>query len=87
MERLIDWSFELVRGITFYVLSPSEGVRFLFWRIQGLGRTQSASQVAREEEHKVTTVEQIITDAGYPYETHRVVTDDGYILRLERIPR
>jgi hypothetical protein len=35
----------------------------------------------------VTTVEQIITDAGYPYETHRVVTGDGYILRLERIPR
>jgi hypothetical protein len=47
----------------------------------------NSSSAGREEEQKVTTVEQIITDAGYPYETHRVVTGDGYILRLERIPR
>lgn len=33
------------------------------------------------------TCEDVITDLGYPYEAIRVVTDDGYILLLERIPR
>nr|CAD1834928.1 unnamed protein product [Ananas comosus var. bracteatus] len=33
------------------------------------------------------TCEDVITELGYPYEAIRVVTDDGYVLLLERIPR
>lgn len=33
------------------------------------------------------TCQDVITEHGYPYESIRVVTDDGYILLLERIPR
>ncbi len=34
----------------------------------------------------VRRVKEIIEDAGYPYEQYQVVTEDGYILLLERIP-
>ncbi|KAH6799153.1 alpha/beta-Hydrolases superfamily protein [Perilla frutescens var. frutescens] len=33
------------------------------------------------------TCQDVITELGYPYEAIRVVTDDGYVLLLERIPR
>ncbi|XP_047163478.1 uncharacterized protein LOC124833130 isoform X1 [Vigna umbellata] len=33
------------------------------------------------------TCQDVITDLGYPYEAIRVITSDGYILLLERIPR
>ncbi|KAL2935496.1 Gastric triacylglycerol lipase [Bienertia sinuspersici] len=33
------------------------------------------------------TCQDVITELGYPYEVIHVVTDDGYILLLERIPR
>ncbi|XP_020239270.1 uncharacterized protein LOC109818247 isoform X1 [Cajanus cajan] len=33
------------------------------------------------------TCQDVITDLGYPYEAIRVITADGYILHLERIPR
>ncbi|OVA19970.1 AB-hydrolase lipase domain [Macleaya cordata] len=33
------------------------------------------------------TCEDVITELGYPYEAIRVVTSDGYVLLLERIPR
>ena len=38
-----------------------------------------------DHEHTKPTDEMIV-DAGYPAETHTVVTEDGYILRLHRIP-
>jgi pimeloyl-ACP methyl ester carboxylesterase len=38
------------------------------------------------EQLDVRSVEQIIAQAGYPYEKHLVTTEDGYILTLERIP-
>ncbi|KAJ8967858.1 hypothetical protein NQ317_017625, partial [Molorchus minor] len=31
--------------------------------------------------------QQIITKYGYPAETHKIVTEDGYILKMHRIPR
>jgi hypothetical protein len=43
LEKLIDWSFELARGMTYYILSPSEGLRLMFWKLQGAGRTQASS--------------------------------------------
>ncbi|XP_074590623.1 uncharacterized protein LOC141846480 [Curcuma longa] len=33
------------------------------------------------------TCQDVITELGYPYEVIRVVTSDGYVLLLERIPR
>jgi alpha-beta hydrolase superfamily lysophospholipase len=33
------------------------------------------------------TTEAIVTSLGYPYEAYDVVTEDGYILRLERLPK
>ncbi|GER38628.1 lipase family protein [Striga asiatica] len=33
------------------------------------------------------TCKDVITELGYPYEAVRVVTSDGYVLHLERIPR
>lgn len=33
------------------------------------------------------TCQDVITELGYPYEAIHVVTDDGYILLLERMPR
>ncbi|XP_020522351.1 uncharacterized protein LOC18433608 [Amborella trichopoda] len=33
------------------------------------------------------TCKDVITELGYPYEAIRVVTSDGYVLLLERIPR
>ncbi|XP_042395868.1 uncharacterized protein LOC121986121 isoform X1 [Zingiber officinale] len=33
------------------------------------------------------TCQDVITELGYPYEVVRVVTSDGYVLLLERIPR
>ena len=28
----------------------------------------------------------MVSKVGYPVETHQVITDDGYILRMHRIP-
>ncbi|OIW16004.1 hypothetical protein TanjilG_04539 [Lupinus angustifolius] len=33
------------------------------------------------------TCQDVITELGYPYEAIHVITDDGYVLVLERIPR
>ncbi|XP_065860696.1 uncharacterized protein [Euphorbia lathyris] len=33
------------------------------------------------------TCQDVITELGYPYESIRVITSDGYVLLLERIPR
>uniref|UniRef100_A0A0A9DLB9 Partial AB-hydrolase lipase domain-containing protein n=1 Tax=Arundo donax TaxID=35708 RepID=A0A0A9DLB9_ARUDO len=33
------------------------------------------------------TCEDVITELGYPFESIKVVTSDGYVLLLERIPR
>ncbi|CAI0450651.1 unnamed protein product, partial [Linum tenue] len=33
------------------------------------------------------TCQDVITELGYPYEAIRVITSDGYVLLLERIPR
>ena len=32
------------------------------------------------------TLEEMITSKGFPFEKHEVVTSDGYILQLFRIP-
>ena len=40
-----------------------------------------------ESLHSVWTAAEVIKAAGYPLEQHTVTTSDGYILRMERLPR
>lgn len=56
---------------------PLEGPR--------LRRTNSFSDW--ESLHNVWTAAEVIKAAGYPLEQHTVTTSDGYILRMERLPR
>ncbi len=49
------------------------------WR-GGLGRVLAAS-VER------LSIREVVNKDGYPFERYQVVTSDGYILRLDRIPR
>ncbi|KAK7871600.1 hypothetical protein R5R35_001792 [Gryllus longicercus] len=49
----------------------------------------AANQLGRTtqlQEDAVLTCPELITKYGYPVETHEVITDDGYILTLFRIP-
>ncbi|KAI5054900.1 hypothetical protein GOP47_0030045 [Adiantum capillus-veneris] len=57
-----------------------------------LGDSNPAPSMKKEKYHPAMNTdarscEDFITDIGYPYESIRVVTDDGYVLLLERIPR
>ncbi len=50
-----------------------------------LRRTNSFSDW--ESLHNVWTAAEVIKAAGYPLEQHTVTTSDGYVLRMERLPR
>lgn len=56
-----------------------------------LGENNSAPNERRTNFHSLNTdartCQDVITELGYPYEAINVVTADGYILLLERIPR
>ncbi|KAH7280236.1 hypothetical protein KP509_37G057400 [Ceratopteris richardii] len=57
-----------------------------------LGESNPAPTVKKQKQFPVMNTdarscEDVITDLGYPYEAIRVVTEDGYVLLLERIPR
>ena len=63
--------------------------------VQGAGPQvrQKLSRAAYQKAHgdwdqllKVSTAADIIRQAGYPLEEHEVVSQDGYITRMERIP-
>lgn len=63
--------------------------------VQGAGSQvrQKLSRAAYQKAHgdwdqllKVSTAADIIRQAGYPLEEHEVVSQDGYITRMERIP-
>ncbi|XP_074317128.1 uncharacterized protein LOC141653304 isoform X1 [Silene latifolia] len=56
-----------------------------------LGESEAAPTERKITYHPLNTdartCQDVITELGYPYEAIHVVTDDGYILVLERIPR
>lgn len=57
-----------------------------------LGDSNPAPSIKKEKHHPAMNTdarscEDVITDLGYPYEAIRVVTADGYVLLMERIPR
>lgn len=60
------------------------------WFNKTLGIFQNVKRVPQKmvysDQLDVRCVKDIIEQAGYPYERHKVVTEDGYILLLERIP-
>ena len=41
----------------------------------------------RESLRTLWTAVEVIKEAGYPVEQHTVTTEDGYVLRMERLPR
>ncbi|KAK9810060.1 hypothetical protein WJX72_004140 [[Myrmecia] bisecta] len=48
---------------------------------------RSSSTGSQEDSQEVVTAGSLIRQAGYPLEEHTIITKDGYILRMERIPR
>ncbi|KAK9669011.1 hypothetical protein RND81_13G102700 [Saponaria officinalis] len=56
-----------------------------------LGENESAPVERKATFHPLNTdartCQDVITELGYPYEAVHVITEDGYILLLERIPR
>ncbi|XP_078431020.1 uncharacterized protein LOC144702890 [Wolffia australiana] len=51
------------------------------------GLTERQSSLHHSMNTDARTCEDVIREHGYPYESYKVVTSDGYILLLERIPR
>lgn len=49
--------------------------------------TERQTSFRRSLNTDARTCQDVITEFGYPYEAIRVVTSDGYVLLLERIPR
>ncbi len=48
---------------------------------------QSCASIACPDPDCFASVQKLITEKGYPAESHDVVTADGYILTMHRIPR
>merc|ERR1719430_1235262 len=66
-----------------WVASPSKT------EFQPLGNSIEDWKIIEEKklkEDNAKPTDQMIGEAGYPAETHMVVTEDGYLLRLHRIP-
>ena len=68
---------------------------FIEWTIQGAGADvrHKLSRAEYQKAHgdwdqllKVSTAADIIRQAGYPLEEHEVISQDGYIMRMERMP-
>lgn len=49
--------------------------------------TEKKSILSNRLNTDARTCRDVITELGYPYEAINVVTSDGYVLVLERIPR
>ncbi|KAH6924907.1 hypothetical protein HPB50_026393 [Hyalomma asiaticum] len=57
----------------------------------GVGRSvdrlePKTSRLYTGKDPDITDIETLVKRKGYPFERHRVVTDDGYIIELHRIP-
>lgn len=66
------------------VLNPFNWIRRIFGIFQKVKKVPE--KMVQSDQLDVRCVKDIIEQAGYPYEQHKVVTEDGYILLLERIP-
>ena len=63
--------------------TAAAGARGGIRRVRSFSRTESVVQHISE----VSCASDVVRLSGYPLEQHTVTTADGYVLRLERIPR
>ncbi|KAL3512281.1 hypothetical protein ACH5RR_024998 [Cinchona calisaya] len=89
--------FDTLREVLRWVSSHSTGPRDCLSQDVSVPTATLAENDPTPTERKTTfhhslntdarTCQDVITELGYPYEPIRVVTADGYVLLLERIPR
>ncbi|KAI0492857.1 hypothetical protein KFK09_027133 [Dendrobium nobile] len=103
IEVLIEAIFDIFHKAAHFLLSPSEICRILFGISSSHEfdvpvpmsiladadptPTERRTSFRRSLNTDARTCQDVITELGYPYEAIRVVTSDGYVLLLERIPR
>lgn len=102
MEIFIETVFDGIHKVAACVLSPMESLRLLLrWSPDDSSAYVNTATLANDDltptERKSRlnnslntdgrTCQDVITELGYPYEAINVVTADGYVLLLERIPR
>ncbi|KAL8250567.1 hypothetical protein R6Q59_034260 [Mikania micrantha] len=103
IEIFIETIFDGIHKIAACFLSPLDSLRALLrWSSTDDSSAYVATTTLAEDDPTLTerktrvnnslntdarTCQDVITELGYPYEAIRVVTDDGYVLLLERIPR
>ncbi|KAL0906794.1 hypothetical protein M5K25_025316 [Dendrobium thyrsiflorum] len=103
IEVLIEAIFDIFHKAAHFLLSPSEIYRILFESSSSQEfdapvpmsiladadptPTERRTSFRRSLNTDARTCQDVITELGYPYEAIRVVTSDGYVLLLERIPR
>ncbi|XP_042014928.1 lipase 3-like isoform X1 [Salvia splendens] len=98
-EFFIESAFDVVHTAAHCVLSPVNTLRSVCqWFFSKLSFRPTAVLSDKDptpSERKTSfnlntdarTCQDVITELGYPYEAIRVVTADGYVLHLERMPR
>ena len=52
--------------------------------LQGVEKVFKTEKEVSPDENR--TLEEMVTSKGYPFEKHEVITSDGYILQIFRIP-
>ncbi|XP_042015836.1 uncharacterized protein LOC121763818 isoform X1 [Salvia splendens] len=103
IEFFIESAFDVVHTAAHCVLSPVNTLRsvcqWFFSKLsfrKGIRPTAVLSDKDPAPSERKTsfnlnidarTCQDVITELGYPYEAIRVVTADGYVFHLERIPR
>ncbi|KAI4319196.1 hypothetical protein MLD38_032826 [Melastoma candidum] len=102
VEVLIEALFDIVRKMAISLFSPVDAIRKLWsWFLPfNDGSSCSCNDITVPADscdsdmplyHSLNTdartCQDVITELGYPYEAIHVITRDGYILLLERIPR
>ena len=56
-------------------------------KTERMRQSKSCKELGELQQAPVTCAKDIIEQAGYPLEQWSVITPDGYILTIERIPR
>ncbi|XP_020571871.1 uncharacterized protein LOC110018777 [Phalaenopsis equestris] len=103
IEVLIEAIFDIFHKAVHFLLSPSEVYQKLLGSLSSHDfdvpvptstladvdptPTERRTSFRRSLNTDARTCQDVITELGYPYEAIRVVTSDGYVLLLERIPR